>query len=114
MSGEADLCSSCEMQPHLQALGAVAATGWFISVAASASNFVSVKNRALVSAVQLGLVQATKLLLKAGADPNYMGDLSFTPLHFALMFRARRNADMLELVDLLLISGANVEAGGPI
>ena len=72
------------------------------------------KNRALVSAIRLESVQATKILLRAGADPNNMGDLSYTPLHFALMFRARRNADMLEIIDLLLISGANVEAGGPI
>lgn len=55
-------------------------------------------------AAERGDIAAVKAFLAAGHDPNAFDDISFTPLHYA----AREQH--LEIIRLLLQSGANVNA----
>ena len=96
---------------------------WFESVASlevllvPAANNEFHKNQALNTALFHGSVQAVKTLLQAGADPNNMQHQKYTTLQCAIINKnyveEDKGAAVLELIDLLLTAGADIEAAGP-
>lgn len=58
----------------------------------------------LLDAAQRGDVSGTASLIRAGADVNVFDEIGLTPLHHAAM------GEHLAVVELLLASGANVNA----
>lgn len=63
-------------------------------------------NSPLYIAVVFRRTEVVKILLEAGADPNFQNTYGFTPLFIAI--RLSKNNNMLEIIKLLLNFGAKV------